>query len=715
MPELEAVLADHESRNDYVVRRIGRGVVVVRIGRDLAGDAEAREGDGCGIDPQQLLRLALVLGWIVIRVVADADASAIDDDHVRHRDVERGNLDRELAGCAYAAAATADDAKDVDVEVELAEQAAQFRRNAAVRLLRRGLRRARAATEVEFGDIDADGHRYDELAVLEAEAREADRWAFERKRPDRDGVGGGRRVLHRARDGEAVARAGVRDRRAPARGHDLPGAGDELDEYFAVEQCFGGRDTGLRSERVTPGRRVQLHRRTDQQAARTQRQIRRAGTGEFDFVAGNACDRAATRREERDVDVALGVDRLLAHLGAAERTCQLSSRRRNRQRGCRFEDEEAVDAGLIDCPCRVREAAGEILDLDLLVAQAGVEATRKRVTEGAVVVGGRDLGRRPVEGDAACRSADQRKLRCGIGDRALVQADAVDVIEDHIDVAARIEHRDVEHRAAERIRENRSRGPQRRCRRRNGGTNAEDRVTGDAQVLQLEALAAAERETRRAAQAEDLAAIIGVVDGHRGIRNIDIDLSGGCARETRRSGERDHIGGAQREQRVVLDIAVFVEADFEDFGLGAGREPHPDGADDAFARLIDAAVAVIVLAVCQRIWRVRQSGQIDHFVQRQPGAVDAHRHRALHRQPFDADQCDPAERVHGESVVGRGVGRGGAELDHAHRGASDQHADRVRIEIAIFEPVRPFAQEDFDVARTVGDLVGARLDGEVAA
>ncbi len=97
LAELEAVGAHDEARDRDVVG-LGRRALVVGVGIDRAGDAEGRQRDLGRVDDDQRLRLAAVVGGLVVRVVADLDALAGDLEGAADGDLERVDAERERAG-----------------------------------------------------------------------------------------------------------------------------------------------------------------------------------------------------------------------------------------------------------------------------------------------------------------------------------------------------------------------------------------------------------------------------------------------------------------------------------------------------------------------------------------------------------------------------------------------------------------------------------------
>ena len=205
--EPEAVGPDDQAGPQDVLR--------VQVGRDHAGDAEARELDQRLVDADDLLR---ALGrLVVVRVVADLDPGGRELHDVRDLDEQRGDGDVPLAGDAERVgqrgrvADRAGDRGDVDGDVEGAEQAGQRRGDPALALRRRAAARGRraAATEGQRRRVGADADRQDQLAALEGRADEADREAVERQRAER-GRGRAAGVDQRRVDGDVAERAARR-------------------------------------------------------------------------------------------------------------------------------------------------------------------------------------------------------------------------------------------------------------------------------------------------------------------------------------------------------------------------------------------------------------------------------------------------------------------------------------------------------------------------
>jgi hypothetical protein len=131
------------------------------------------------------------------------------------------NLPGHVEGLPQAAAAGdgTQRLEHVDADVEGAQQAGQPRRDAAAAL-------GGAAAEAQRGDIDADRHRQDQLAVLELRLGQRDGGALQRQRAQRQRIraGGGR---GHGRHREDLVDPGGGDRGGAAA--DTPAAGDDLD------------------------------------------------------------------------------------------------------------------------------------------------------------------------------------------------------------------------------------------------------------------------------------------------------------------------------------------------------------------------------------------------------------------------------------------------------------------------------------------------------
>src|SRR3569833_231433 len=119
--EVEAVAADDEAGRALLARR------------QVAAQADGRERDVRGDDPQELLRA------VRVRVVLHVDARRGDRDDVRDDDVQRGGLDAELAGHAEGCEQRrrVRDRRErllhVDLDVEGDQEAGDRRRDAVLR------------------------------------------------------------------------------------------------------------------------------------------------------------------------------------------------------------------------------------------------------------------------------------------------------------------------------------------------------------------------------------------------------------------------------------------------------------------------------------------------------------------------------------------------------------------------------------------------------
>src|SRR5439155_2009845 len=109
-----------------------------------------------------------------------------------------------------------------------------------------------------------------------------------------------------------------------------------------------------------------------------------------------------------------------------------------------------------------------------------------------------------------------------------------------------------------------------RRRRRDRRLMAEDREAVDAEVLEPEALAAAEREPRRAADPEDLRqlAVERDVDADRADArdrlDLHLDLAGRRPGEPDGALDHEHPGEADRQRVRRVGLALRVEAGLED-------------------------------------------------------------------------------------------------------------------------------------------------------
>ena len=657
-------------------------------GLDRAGDAEAREGHGGRADLQQLLRLVLIRRRIVVGVVGELDLLAGDDDDVRDLEAQAGHVEAELARHAERRGEVRGDERDVDRDVELAQHAHELRRHAARHLSRaRAHHVLRAAAEVEPDEIGADGHGQDQLAVLEAEPGEADRRALQRQRSDALVVLRRRRRLDRRVDLERGRAPRVR-LVGLALPHDVPRVGDELDVDLAIDEGVGEGDAGggARCQEVAVGRPGNERRGAGDQAVAhdrhaepvDQRQVRRTRTAEADLAAVDPGHRAAARREEGHVDVALGVQRLGVDDGAAEGARQRRVRGCRELGGSRLERRAEVQEELLALE-RV-ERAGHVgervrleLHLDDPVARVG-ERALEAIAEDAIG----DLLRRAVDRHARGGRAEERDLPRPVQNRALVEADAVDVVEIDVDIAAAVQLGGVDDLAEGRPGQVGADRPLRRRRRRQLRADAEDRETADPHVLELEAFGAADREARRAADAERLLRIaVGVRDAQRdrGRGNVHVELARGKARELDVSADLEDVGRADDDLARRVGLTHLVDAGLEHLEVRAGR-------------VVDDDVRLV-------------TGEVDRLAHRHAGVVDPHAQRAADLQHvLETDQRRMAEGEDGPRVVVR-IGDVVQELDSADLRAGDGDADRVRVRGSVLESERTLAEEDVDAARTV--------------
>ena len=132
------------------------------------------------------------------------------------------------------------------------------------------------------------------------------------------------------------------------------------------------------------------------------------------------------------------------------------------------------------------ERAGEV------VAE---EARVVRVGPGDVVV---------VDHHIGCSATEQRELGRRIGDRRRVEPDVVDVVEEDVDVTARVQVVPLDVLAGKRRLQVDGRSAQSTGRRRGRDRLAEDREAVHAEALELETETAAERELRSTLQRERL-------------------------------------------------------------------------------------------------------------------------------------------------------------------------------------------------------------------
>ena len=302
-------------------------------GSDLALDAELGEQDLRAVDPNQFLAPAGRSRQPGIEL--DDDALGGDLDHVGHVDLEPGHAQRELAGHVHAEVA-AEQAEDVELDVEGAEDPDKLRLDPAVRLLLRRRVLGVVAAEGERGPIHADRDRQDQHPVLEVEVRDADRWPEDLQRSDGEGLGrigrARRRGLEREFLLETLDVLGVRDggeRAADELDGDLSSA-EELDPVVRV--------LVLQVVAVRPARRLGVGAGDEDRGADEKRsagrrihgQVGNAGAGDLELVAVDAggIDGAAVLAHERHVDVAPGVQRLRCDRLAVAWARELSRGRR---------------------------------------------------------------------------------------------------------------------------------------------------------------------------------------------------------------------------------------------------------------------------------------------------------------------------------------------------------------------------------------------------
>ena len=183
--EVEAVAADPQTGD--LVAGVPVGPASGRTCQDAAAQRDLLELDHGLVDAHQLL-VRVEVG----RVVADLDALGGDGDDVGHDDLER--LHVEGSTCPAARRGTLPDSRPNTsiAEVERAEHAEQVDLHAAVRLGAGPGPVPPPLAELEAGQVDTDGDREHDHAVLEPEVGEADRRALQRQRAEVDrAVGGG--------------------------------------------------------------------------------------------------------------------------------------------------------------------------------------------------------------------------------------------------------------------------------------------------------------------------------------------------------------------------------------------------------------------------------------------------------------------------------------------------------------------------------------------
>ena len=255
-----------------------------------------------------------------------------------------------------------------------------------------------------------------------------------------------------------------------------------------------------------------------------------------------------------------------------------------------------------------------------------------------------------------------------VKDRGVVEPGAVRVVVDDVQV---LEVADLGDRRGERLRELGGRRAQRGRGCGDRGADAEDREAAHAQVLELEALTAAEEEARGAADAEGLrqAAVHRNADRHGRFGDIDVDAPGRQACEAHRPRDGEDVGGADDDGAVVSDVVLLIEAGGELLDARAGAEVHADRG--LLACFVDEAVAVVVDAVPvgrQRGERVLR--QVDRLVDRLAGVVQPHGDRAADGEPVEPDQGGRAvgdDRVQAATARCRGL-----QLHETETGVRDQ-------------------------------------------
>ena len=241
----------------------------VPVGRDLRADAERRERHRRRVDGEDRLRLARVQRRVVVRIPVHVDARAGDDHDRRDLDAHRGDVDAEVAGDAERAQERRrirerrDGLEQVDVDLELAEDAGERRAHAAVRAV---------AAEGERRRVDTDRDGQGELRPVEGDVGEAERRAFELQRPEADRVRRGGTALDVGRNREGRLRRGVLQR-SSAGG---PLVGEEVDGDDAGAEHLRHGGAARRLQEVAPRRvadllDVELHVREQLQRVRVSR------------------------------------------------------------------------------------------------------------------------------------------------------------------------------------------------------------------------------------------------------------------------------------------------------------------------------------------------------------------------------------------------------------------------------------------------------------
>ena len=165
----------------------------------------------------------------------------------------------------------------------------------------------------------------------------------------------------------------------------------------------------------------------------------------------------------------------------------------------------------------------------------------------------------------------------------------------------------------------------------------------------MESVRSAEVEPRCPAETEGfLQAAVSVRnrDGHRGLRQIDVDLAVRRAREADGAGDGEDASGTDCYLCSRVDFASFVEPGGKLLDLGCRVEL--DAYRGLLAGFVDEPISVVILAVRSDRYRSeRIRGQDDRLVQRLTRVVEANRDAAADRQSVEADKARFTVGIHG--------------------------------------------------------------------
>ena len=710
--QLEAVVVDDQARD-----HTGGEILVLRRADVLAGGrvvrpqaarhSQRREGDGGGVDPQQLawaVHRAVVLG-----VVAEHDPFGRQLRDIGDLGLERGHADAPGARGLDAHVA-AQEPEDIDSEVEGALQAEQLDADAGSRLGirgagrrggaagRRGAARGSLAPEVQRGAADPEVDGQHQHAVLEADVADAHGGVVERERPEADrsardlgaggrgvegeGLGDARHVPAGGRDARrrGADRRGsrgrprrlplqlARRRGAPAEELHRDGAGaEEVDAVGLVavlEVVAVGHRRGVGLEAVDQHRQAHDHRGSRGVA----HQVEHAGAGDRelggDVLDGRLVDRSAVEAREGHVQVAARVELRSREALAVERAHERGDGA-EAVRGV-LHQEEALGLGHGPDAAVVGEAACQ--EPHLHDAGPGRAPAREGVGPGVHAAG---HGRRRAQRDGLPAAVEpDLELCAAVGDARRVDADPVQVVEHHDEapgaVAGRVGLPEVEvvqrdlapvqrsgqvDRREEHRRGRVGRRVARRAARGLGGHGREERVAGDLEARQSEPGDRGDHEGGVSAQGDDPVAID--ADDHRGVADREVERAVGLAVDDQRARDLEDAGHAELEVR--HDERVGLRRDH-----GAVERDRVDGA-----------------------------------------GVDLEDDRAADVEPVEAEQGDVAGDLQRVRVAGA--------LEEVDRRVLHEQADRVLDRRAVGRGARAA-----DVHQQVGAGEAARADREVA-